>query len=88
MSDALEGDEDEDGDGVPNFLDQDSDGDTIPDKVEGWKDADGDGVPNSLDKDSVSERLSPSGEPLESRATPPPPFSFPHTYQSDVTYES
>ena len=41
-----------DGDGVPNYLDLDSDGDGIPDSVEGQKDSDGDGIPNYLDLDS------------------------------------
>ncbi|AQU83975.1 hypothetical protein BV504_15980 [Halomonas sp. 'Soap Lake  len=43
---------DYDGDGVPNILDTDSNGDGIPDHIKGIGDADGDGVPNFLDTDS------------------------------------
>lgn len=45
---------DTDGDGVPNFLDSDSDGDGVKDGAgtEGTADKDGDGIPNYLDKDS------------------------------------
>lgn len=39
-------------DGIPNWLDKDSDGDLIPDSLEGTGDADGDGLPNFLDTDS------------------------------------
>ncbi|MEE2023845.1 MULTISPECIES: hypothetical protein [Alkalimonas] len=41
-----------DGDGIPNILDTDSNGDGIPDRIKGIGDADGDGVPNFLDFDS------------------------------------
>jgi len=43
---------DADGDGIPNYLDPDSDGDGIPDGEEGTQDSDGDGVPDWLDPDS------------------------------------
>ncbi|MBI3118394.1 MAG: hypothetical protein HYZ00_06895, partial [Candidatus Hydrogenedentes bacterium] len=47
-----EGEEDEDGDGIPNYLDPDSDGDAIFDSYEGAADIDGDKKPNFLDIDS------------------------------------
>ncbi len=40
---------DQDGDGRPNFVDLDSDGDGVPDVTEGTGDDDGDGLPNYLD---------------------------------------
>lgn len=40
------------GDSIPNYLDLDSDGDLLPDKVEGNDDYDGDSIPNFLDLDS------------------------------------
>lgn len=43
---------DDDGDGLPGFLDADDDGDGIPTIVEGRSDADGGGIPNFLDLDS------------------------------------
>ena len=41
-----------DGDGKPNYLDLDSDGDGILDQTEGKSDPDGDSVPSFLDLDS------------------------------------
>ena len=49
IPDAEEGNDDFDGDGVPNFLDLDSDGDGLPDEVEGVQDRDGDGERDFLD---------------------------------------
>jgi hypothetical protein len=46
-----EGRADPDGDGVPAYLDLDSDGDGVLDADEGLGDEDGDGVPNALDAD-------------------------------------
>ncbi|MEE2025772.1 thrombospondin type 3 repeat-containing protein [Alkalimonas mucilaginosa] len=43
---------DVDSDGVPNWLDLDSDGDGIADAIEGLLDMDGDGLPNFVDLDS------------------------------------
>jgi hypothetical protein len=43
---------DEDKDGYPNFLDDDSDGDGIPDALEGLDDPDRDGRPSYLDLDA------------------------------------
>jgi|GEM_PF-1353017 len=48
---------DTDGDGVANFMDLDSDGDTVPDSVEGIVDTDGDGTPDYLDLDSDNDGL-------------------------------
>jgi len=57
ICDAEEGEGDLDGDGAPNYLDTDSDGDGIGDQIEAGdsdpatppRDSDGDGVPDSLD---------------------------------------
>jgi outer membrane protein OmpA-like peptidoglycan-associated protein len=49
--DELETDDDADHDGIPNFIDLDSDGDGIPDAVEGSGDDDCDSVPNFIDGD-------------------------------------
>lgn len=38
-----------DGDGIPNYMDLDSDGDGTPDALEGTGDTNGNGVPNFLD---------------------------------------
>ena len=48
---------DTDGDGVPDYLDDDDDGDGIPDEIEGDEDADGDGTPNFLDLDSDGDGI-------------------------------
>ncbi|MEM9079223.1 MAG: hypothetical protein AAGC74_00860 [Verrucomicrobiota bacterium] len=48
---------DSDGDGSANFLDRDSDGDTIEDGVEGTADPDSDGIPNFLDLDSDNDTI-------------------------------
>jgi hypothetical protein len=42
-------DTDVDGDGLPNGLDTDADGDTFADSSEGEQDIDGDGIPEYLD---------------------------------------
>jgi hypothetical protein len=46
---AIEGEHDPDGDGTPNFLDIDSDGDGSLDADEGTADDDCDGIPNWRD---------------------------------------
>jgi outer membrane protein OmpA-like peptidoglycan-associated protein len=51
LDDALQPN-DTDGDGTPDFRDDDSDGDSIGDDVEGSGDADGDGLGNWRDTDS------------------------------------
>ncbi len=48
---------DSDGDGVANFLDLDSDNDTLADSFEGASDFDGDGLPNYLDLDSDNDTI-------------------------------
>ncbi|WP_029277763.1 tandem-95 repeat protein [Pedobacter borealis] len=48
---------DADGDGIPNYLDIDSDNDGILDSVEGVGDIDGDGIPNFLDLDSDGDGI-------------------------------
>ena len=45
--------QDVDDDGVPNYLDTDSDGDSLLDHDEGTDDHDGDGIPNYLDPDDL-----------------------------------
>jgi hypothetical protein len=45
--------QDVDNDGVPNYLDTDSDGDSLLDHDEGTDDHDGDGIPNYLDPDDL-----------------------------------
>ena len=48
---------DADGDGIPNYLDRDSDNDNILDANETDSDSDGDGIPNFLDEDSDGDGL-------------------------------
>ena len=52
LPDRLEGTFDGDKDKVPDFRDDDSDGDNIPDSAEGAGDPDGDRAPNFRDNDS------------------------------------
>lgn len=60
---ALEGNEDTDHDGTPDWLDPDSDGDGIPDADEAGNapsepmDSDGDGTPDYLDTDSDDDGI-------------------------------
>jgi hypothetical protein len=68
--DAIEGDDDLDGDGIPNYLDKDSDGDCILDKDERgtddeWAlpvDSDHDGLYDFLDTDSDDNGLTDTEE--------------------------
>ena len=53
---------DNDGDGVPNYIDLDDDNDGISDTVEGGYDVDGDGLPNSFDTDSDGDGESDRSE--------------------------
>ena len=53
---------DTDGDGVADFRDQDSDGDSIPDIYEGTADTDTDGRPDYLDTDSDGDGIDDSVE--------------------------
>lgn len=48
---------DADADGIPDYLDPDSDNDGIPDASEGMKDSDKDGLPNFIDKDSDNDGI-------------------------------
>ena len=65
-----DGDDDADGDGTPNYLDTDSDGDTINDKIEAGDtdpytlpiDSDGDGIKDFLDNDSDNNGVSDEDE--------------------------
>ncbi|MBM4394076.1 MAG: VWA domain-containing protein [Deltaproteobacteria bacterium] len=61
---GVEGEVDTDGDGTPDFLDQDSDADGIPDKVEGVSDPDYDGKPSYKDPDSDDDGLDDAAEAL------------------------
>jgi hypothetical protein len=47
---------DADGDGSPNFLDLDSDEDSLSDEQEGIVDSDDDGIPDWLDPDGYQEQ--------------------------------
>ena len=69
MADQAEGTSDADGDGVPNHMDPDADGDGILDTEEhggnvpcSLPDADGDGIPNWLDTDSDNDGLPDADE--------------------------
>lgn len=53
---------DADGDGIPDYLDSDSDNDGITDAIEGRKDSDNDGLPNFIDKDSDNDGLTDAFE--------------------------
>ena len=57
IPDAVEGAEDTDLDGIGDYIDKDSDNDTIPDEEEGMDDVDEDGVPNYIDLDSDNDGL-------------------------------
>ena len=51
ISDLIEGINDDDEDGIPNFLDLDSDDDGDSDRVEGDEDNDDDGNPDYIDEE-------------------------------------
>jgi uncharacterized repeat protein (TIGR01451 family) len=57
LEDPGEEDGDADGDGTPDYLDEDIDGDGIPNSVEGDGDSDGDGVPDYQDTDSDNDGI-------------------------------
>ena len=63
---------DTDADGVPDFLDTDSDGDTILDKDEGNIDTDGDGLPNYRDLDSDGDCIADAAEAGDADPATPP----------------
>ncbi|MFQ5752471.1 MAG: VWA domain-containing protein, partial [bacterium] len=56
-------DDDRDGDGRPNCMDLDADGDDYPDAVEGTGDLDKDGLPNFLDRDSDGDGIDDIADP-------------------------
>ncbi len=53
---------DADGDGIPDYLDKESDNDGIPDAAEGKGDPDHDNLPNFIDKDSDNDGISDAVE--------------------------
>ncbi|MDH3419500.1 MAG: Ig-like domain-containing protein, partial [Gammaproteobacteria bacterium] len=57
-----------DGDGLPDYLDTDTDNDGIPDRIEGNVDSDGDGVPDFRDTDSDNDGIP---DAIEDSSTPP-----------------
>lgn len=57
IPDSVEGDDDPDNDGLPNYFDTDSDGDFIRDALEGTVDSDEDGIPDFLDTDSDNDSI-------------------------------
>lgn len=57
---------DQDGDSVPDYLDDDTDDDGIADATEGAGDADSDGVPNYRDLDSDNDGIPDELEPFDS----------------------
>lgn len=62
IPDLDEGYQDDDGDGLPNYLDRDSDSDGHSDSDEGATDSDGDGIPNYLDRDSDNDQIADENE--------------------------
>ena len=97
ISDADEGDHavalghgitlDQDGDGVYNFLDDDSDNDGIPDSVEGSNDIDsnGNGVPDYLDIDYPGT-VTPTPIPTPVSTPTPTPTVVPTPTPTPVTH--
>ncbi|UTV97844.1 hypothetical protein KDW99_11080 [Marinomonas rhizomae] len=61
---------DSDGDGIPNMLDDDSDGDSIADKLEGFTDPDKDGFYNFIDLDSDGDSIPDSQEKANDKGSP------------------
>jgi len=59
-----------DADGIANMLDEDSDGDTINDKLEGYTDPDKDGIYNFIDLDSDGDSILDSQEKVNDKGTP------------------
>merc|ERR1712000_520868 len=68
IPDEDEGSEDSDGDGTPDYKDEDSDGDGIPDADEGSDDSDGDGIPDYIDEDSDGDGIDDSEEASDPEA--------------------
>ena len=61
---------DSDSDGIPDHLDPDSDGDSIPDAEEGSVDTDSDGIPDATDPDSDGDGTPGAEEPASVRQDP------------------
>ena len=59
-----------DADGITNMLDEDSDGDTIDDKLEGYTDPDKDGFYNFIDLDSDGDSILDNQEKVNDKETP------------------
>ncbi|MCX5768772.1 MAG: hypothetical protein NTZ09_00655 [Candidatus Hydrogenedentes bacterium] len=80
IADEVEGDDDPDHDGLPNWRDVDSDGDGLLDSDEGVDDVDSDGLPNYLDLDSDNDGASDHQEllygsdPYDAADSPPMPL--------------
>ncbi|NIA13282.1 MAG: hypothetical protein GWP08_04320, partial [Nitrospiraceae bacterium] len=68
---------DPDGDGAPNYLDTDSDGDGVDDATEGVGDPDDDDMPNYLDTDSDGDGYSDDVEEYLAGTDRLDPASFP-----------
>jgi outer membrane protein OmpA-like peptidoglycan-associated protein len=63
IPDADEGYGDTDGDGIPDFCEEDDDNDGVPTSEEGTEDSDGDGTPDYLDPDSDDNGVIDGEEP-------------------------
>jgi hypothetical protein len=82
---------DTDGDGTPDYLDDDSDGDGIPDRIEAGDDdlatppvdSDGDGIPDFRDVDSDNDGLSDGDEDLNHDGVLDPGETDPHQADTD-----
>lgn len=71
----LNGNIDTDNDGIPDYKDEDSDGDNIPDIEEGLIDTDKDGIPDYRDADSDGDGLTDLDEQELSKLFIPEAFS-------------
>jgi hypothetical protein len=63
--DTVDGPDDADSDGTPNYLDLDSDGDGVGDAVEGAGDTDSDGLADFIDPDSDNDGLADGTEDVD-----------------------
>ncbi|HMQ10416.1 MAG TPA: OmpA family protein [Oligoflexia bacterium] len=69
IANSDEGSGDNDGDGVPNYLDTDADDNGTDDATEGTGDADGDGTPDYLDTDDDNDGITDADEITTSMGT-------------------
>lgn len=69
IANGSEGSGDNDGDGVPNYLDTDADDNGTDDATEGTGDADGDGTPDYLDTDDDNDGITDADEITTSMGT-------------------